>query len=330
VAANVFMYLVLAVGAGLLSLGVLQLVQDLRRRDDKRVSERLAGRRSAATATTGPPKHLLRDLAGPDASLLARLIRTNARGKALQQFFVEADVPWPVERVLQVIAGIVLGVAAVTYFMSRQLRLDMSAFSISVMALSAGAIPLVVVAVKRKIRLNKFVNQLPDVFQLLGQALRGGHALVTGINLVGDQLPDPAGKEFARVFQEQNFGIKLEDALRNMAERVGLLDVRMFVTAVLIQRQTGGDLAEVLDKSSEVIRDRIKIAGQVKALTAEGRMSGWVLTALPVLVTVLAYRLNPDYMGELFWGDARFLLNIGIGLHLTGFVLIQKCIKVKY
>src|SRR5690606_32625772 len=121
-------------------------------------------------------------------------------------------------------------------------------------------------------------------FELMGQALRAGHSLASAIQLVSQQMPDPIGGEFARVFQEQNLGIKVEEALLNMAERVNQMDVKFFVTAVLIQRQTGGDLAEVLDKIGKVIRERVQLLGTVQALTAEGRLSGWVLLALPVAV----------------------------------------------
>ena len=163
------------------------------------------------------------------------------------------------------------------------------------LALSALVLPPMAVYIKRKRRLNKFLTQLPDVFELMGQALRAGHSLANAIMLIGQQLPDPAGTEFARVFHEQNLGIKIEEALQNMARRIGLLDVRFFVTAVLIQRQTGGDLAEVLDNIGTVIRERLKLFGMVKALTAEGRLSGWVLLALPVVCLGMELVVNPTY-----------------------------------
>ena len=174
------------------------------------------------------------------------------------------------------------------------------------------------------------VNQLPDVFELISQALRAGHSLASGIQLIGKQLPDPVGTEFARIFHEQNLGIKLDESLGNFADRTNQLDIRFFVTAVLIQRQTGGDLAEILDKIGAVIRDRIKIMGQVQALTAEGRMSGWVLSILPFFVFLLAWTLNPDYAGILLKEkQGQYMLGTAIFFQVIGMLIIKKIVNIK-
>ena len=133
-----------------------------------------------------------------------------------------------------------------------------------------------------------------------------------------------------RVFHEQNLGLKLEEALRNMADRVDLLDVQFFVTAVIIQRQTGGDLAEILDKISKVIRDRIKILGQVRALTAEGRLSGWVLSALPVVVFFAAKTMNPQYTDILLHEkDGQYMLGAAVVMQVMGMLMIKKIVNIK-
>ena len=183
---------------------------------------------------------------------------------------------------------------------------------------------------KRKKRINKLVNQLPDVFELLGQALRAGHSLASGMQVIANELPEPAGTEFARVFHEQNLGIKIEDALSNFAERMDVLDVRLFVTAVLIQRQTGGDLSEVLEKISDVIRDRIKLHGTVKALTAEGRLSGYVLLALPFCVFGAMLKINYEY-AELLWAHptGQMMSMFAIVSMIMGWVMIKKIINIK-
>jgi tight adherence protein B len=192
------------------------------------------------------------------------------------------------------------------------------------------SIPFIWLWWKRNSRLKAFAAQLPEAMELVARALRAGHSLAAGLHVVADEMPEPISKEFGRVYEEQNLGISLEEALSHMCARVPNLDLRFFVTSVNIQRQTGGDLAEVLDKSSDVIRDRLKIAGAVKALTAEGRMSGWVLTALPAFVGLLIYRFNPKYMEELISGDAQFLLKLAVFMNITGFLLIQKIIQIKY
>jgi tight adherence protein B len=178
--------------------------------------------------------------------------------------------------------------------------------------------------------MNKLLEQLPDVFELISQALRAGHSLASGVHLVSQQMPDPAGTEFGRVFHEQNLGIKIEDALKSMGDRVDMLDVRFFVTAVLIQRQTGGDLAEVLDKIGAVIRDRINLFGQVKAFTAEGRLSGWTLLALPILVFFVELAVNPSYASMLIHDrTGRMLLIAAFLMQLMGLAMIRKIVNIK-
>ena len=134
-------------------------------------------------------------------------------------------------------------------------------------------LPFVWLVFKRKKRLSAFSAQLPDAMELVARALRAGHSLAAGLHVVAEELPDPIAKEFRRCYEEQNLGIPLEDTLKGLCERVPNLDLRFFVTSVAIQRQTGGDLAEILDRIGYVIRERFKILGQVKALTAEGRLS---------------------------------------------------------
>jgi tight adherence protein B len=137
----------------------------------------------------------------------------------------------------------------------------------------------------------------------VSRALRAGHSLAAGINLVAQEMGDPIGKEFTRSFEAQNLGIPLEDTLEEMTDRVPNLDLRFFVTAIILQRQTGGDLAEILDKIGYLIRERFKIWGQVQALTGEGRLSGIVLLALPPALFAVVYRMNPDYLMLLFTDD---------------------------
>jgi tight adherence protein B len=178
--------------------------------------------------------------------------------------------------------------------------------------------------------MNKLVEQLPDVFELLSQALRAGHSLASGMQLIAKELPEPAGTEFGRVFHEQNLGLKIEDALTNLADRTDVLDVRFFVTAVLIQRQTGGDLAEVLDKIGTVIRDRIKLFGTVQALTAEGRLSGYVLLALPFVVFFAMLQVNRGYAELLLYNPlGKMMLTCAGVMQIMGWLMIKKIVNIK-
>lgn len=183
---------------------------------------------------------------------------------------------------------------------------------------------------KRRVRLKLFAEQLPDALELVGRALRAGHSLGAGMHVVGEEMPSPVADEFGRVYEEQNLGISLEDAMRNMCERVPNLDLRFFVTSVAIQRQTGGDLAEILDKIGYVVRERYRILGQVKALTAEGRLSGVVLIALPIFLFILMLHTKPDYISLLWTHETGVKWLIGaILLQIVGAIAIKKIVDIK-
>ncbi|MGB0717395.1 MAG: type II secretion system F family protein, partial [Phycisphaerae bacterium] len=191
-------------------------------------------------------------------------------------------------------------------------------------------LPLVWLNFRRNSRMAKLETQLPDVFEMMSQALRAGQSLAGAIQVVYEQMPNPIAKEFAMVYHEQNLGIKIEEALEAMANRVDSLDVRFFVTAVNIQRSTGGDLAEVLDNISGVIRERIELKGLVAGLTAEGRLSGWVLFALPAVVFAGSLAMNPDYGNTLLEDPTgQIMLMIAGGLQLMGIAMIRWIVNIK-
>jgi tight adherence protein B len=191
-------------------------------------------------------------------------------------------------------------------------------------------LPLVWISFRRSRRMTKLSSQLPDVFEMMGQALRAGHSLAGATQLIYEQMPPPIATEFAQVYHEQNLGIKIEDALQAMADRVDSLDVRFFVTAVMIQRQTGGDLAEVLDNISGVIRERIELAGLVRGLTAEGRLSGWVLFSLPAVVFLASMYLNPNYANVLLEEPkGQMMLMLAGGMQLMGIAMIRWIVNIK-
>jgi tight adherence protein B len=183
---------------------------------------------------------------------------------------------------------------------------------------------------KRNSRLKKFAAQLPEAMELVARALRAGHSLAAGLHVVADEMPEPVSKEFGRVYEEQNLGISLEEALMHMCDRVPNLDLRFFVTSVNIQRQTGGDLAEILDRIGHIIRERFKILGQVKALTAEGRLSGIVLIALPIGLFLMMLHMKPDYV-RLLWTDPMGIkMSVGaIILMIIGSYAIKKIVDIK-
>jgi tight adherence protein B len=197
-------------------------------------------------------------------------------------------------------------------------------------AIAAGQDPMGFVAIKRWRRLSEFEKNFPAAIDLLGRAVRAGHAFTTGLEMIGKELPEPVAGEFRVTFEEQKFGLPLKDTLMNFAERVPLIDVRFFVTALLIQKETGGNLAEILDGLSRVIRERFKILGEVRIRTAQGRLTAAILIALPPLMLVLLRALNPDYMRVLFedpWGP--YMLGIAALLQVLGSAMLWKIVKIE-
>lgn len=196
--------------------------------------------------------------------------------------------------------------------------------------LLAAAVPFGLITWKARQRMEKFGAQLPAALDLMAQALRAGQSLPAGIQLVGEQLPDPLGPEFYRAFEQQNLGIPLTDSLQDLTRRIDNLDLRFFVTAVALQRQTGGDLAEILDKISSLIRQRFQIKGQIQALTGEGRISGVVLLGLPPVLFLVMLRLNYAYVMQLFENPlGQKMLAGAIVMQLIGAFAIKKIIDIK-
>ncbi len=193
-----------------------------------------------------------------------------------------------------------------------------------------GLLPFAWLNFRSSRRLKKFTDQLPDAMDMLGRSLRSGHSLSAGFSLVAKEMADPISMEFSRVFEEQNLGIPLEDSLEGLTSRVPSLDLKFFCTAVILQRTTGGDLAEILDKIGHLIRERFAILGQVQALTGEGRISGVVLLGLPILLFGVVYYLNPSYIMLLFEEPLGKKMLVGaIVLQVVGALVIRKIVNIK-
>jgi tight adherence protein B len=183
---------------------------------------------------------------------------------------------------------------------------------------------------KRRSRMKKFDAQLPDALELVARALRAGHSLAAGMHVVAEEMPAPIADEFNRVYEEQNLGIPIEESMKAMLDRVPNLDLKFFVTSVSIQRQTGGDLAEILDKIGHVVRERFRIMGQVKALTGEGRLSGVVLIALPFGLFLFMLNLKPDYVETLWTTDLGMKMSVyAIISQIIGALVIRKIVNIK-
>ncbi len=194
-------------------------------------------------------------------------------------------------------------------------------------AATAMFLPIAFVLFKRKRRLRKFEEVFPEALDLLGRAVRAGHAFTTGLEMISKECAEPLAGEFRTAFEEQNFGLPLRDALLNLAERIPIIDVRFFVTALLIQKETGGNLAEILDGLARVIRDRFRIYREVQVRTAQGRLTAGILIALPIIMMMLLAAINPTYMSVLFTDPkGPLMLATAAILQLIGSAILWKII----
>jgi tight adherence protein B len=192
-------------------------------------------------------------------------------------------------------------------------------------------VPFIYIRHKKAQRLKKFEEQFPEAIDLIGRALRAGHAFTTGLVMVAEEIPAPVGQEFKLLYDRQNFGMPMADAMKAFAARIPLIDARFFVTAVLTQRETGGNLGEVLDNLANVIRERFKVKRQVRVLTAHGRITGWVLAGLPPALACAMFAVAPGHL-QILTNDPLGVQMIiaGLTLQVIGTLVIRKLVNIRY
>lgn len=313
----------LAVTLGTISLALF--LEFWRERRVKRTAlEQLRTLGLEAMALPASARSLFR---GADPSKMGRLRSWAARIPQLQDLELtleQAGSSWTIPTFLFVSSGLGLafGLAALTATRSWLLSLPMGVLGAS--------LPFLMVRRKRLRRMRAFEEQLPETIDLLGRAIRAGHPLSAGLKMVADECPEPVQGEFRRSFEEQRFGLPLDDSLMAMSDRVGLVDVRILTTAILIQRNVGGNLAEILDNLSYTIRERFKIRRQLRVYTAQGRMSGYVLALLPIVMGCVFYLLNPAYISLLFTDPAgKLALIVALVMQFIGFIWIRKIVDIE-
>ena len=281
--------------------------------------------------TTGRTSKLLQEGIIKDANLMEAFDTGHnmfedivSRIGRLRLLFDQADTSLTPSRFF-LISGIMSFAGAATMMAS-----GLHVGSIPAAAAFGGILPLQWLMFRRKRRMKKFAAQLPNALELIARALRAGHSLASGFQLVGTEMNQPIAREFQRAFDEQNLGIPLDEALDSMTDRMPNLDLKFFCTAIILQRQTGGDLAEILDKIGHLIRERFRIWGQVQALTGEGRLSGIVLLALPPALFAAVWHLNSEYLEVLFTDPmGQQMLVGGIFMQVLGALVIRKIVNIK-
>jgi tight adherence protein B len=255
---------------------------------------------------------------------LDRLVSGTVKGTAIGKWIEQSGVNITVSALL--LTAIACG-ALVGFIVALAMRMPIG----WALGGAAGfAMPFMYVKVKRTRRMHAFEEMFPEALDLISRALKAGHAFATGLKMVADEMQAPVGPEFRKTFDEQNFGLPLKDALTNLTERIPLLDVRFFSTAVLIQRETGGNLSEILENLSHVVRERFKILRQVRVYTAHGRLTGYVLLGLPAFLAVALFFINPEHMQLLFRERMGHIMLMGAAvMQFVGYVWIKQVIKIE-
>ncbi|HVB55821.1 MAG TPA: type II secretion system F family protein [Candidatus Acidoferrales bacterium] len=267
---------------------------------------------------------LVRDELLSSVPALNRIMMRLAWSKRLQDLITQAGIETKPGTLLLVSGVTGLGSYVIVEMIKRQ-------FSLSFLAAVVGAIiPLTVVSIQRSRRLGRFEQRFPEALDLLGRAVRAGHSFTAGLEMVSKESPEPVASEFRLTFEEQNFGLPLRDALENMASRVPLVDVRFFITALLIQKDTGGNLAELLDELARVIRERFRIHREVRVKTAQGRLTAMILIALPIGMLLLMRAANPSYVRVLFDDPLGPKILAGAAaLQVIGSAIIWKIVHIE-
>jgi tight adherence protein B len=289
---------------------------------DRRLAKRLRDVGQFAEVIDGAGL-VMQEAAGPLPALDGYLKRSSA-GSGLARLIEQSGIRTTPSAMLLI--SLLLGTAvAVGAFLA--VRHPLAPI---VAGLVGAVLPFAWLAQRRSARFRKFEEQFPEALDLLSRAIRAGHAFQSAMGMVGDELPEPAGPEFKKTFERQNFGLPLRDAMDEMADRLAILDVRFFVTAVAIQRETGGNLSEILDNLAHVVRERFKIRRQVRVHTAHGRFTGYVLLALPAALGAALSFISPDHMKMLFQERmGQTMLVAAMVMQTVGFLWIRQVIKIE-
>jgi len=294
--------------------------------DKKRalLKERLADAIRTSAHSTDMDVQLAREELMSEIPWMNRVLIKLQVSSKLKQMIDQADSHITVMRlVLFSLTGGALAALAVS-------MLSTSYLLMGFFGVMAAAFPFLHIHMKRKKRLKKFLQLLPDALDLMSRGLSAGHAFTEALQMVSTEMPEPIAAEFRKTYEEQNLGLSLKLALQNLVERVPILDLRMCVTAVLIQRETGGNLSELLEKVAYTIRERFRIMEDLKTMTLSSRWSAWLLCALPIFLAVYVTIMNPGYM-DVMWRDPRGnrLLAIAAIMQVLGMLMVQKIMKIR-
>lgn len=258
--------------------------------------------------------------------IVTRMMKRFQLQTRLQDLLEQAGLKWHASRLIHSSMGLFLGGFAVGWIL---IPADLRKFAV-IPALIASALPTLYVTRKKKSRLRRFEELFPDSLEFVARSMRAGHAFSVSLEMIHREFQEPLSGEFRRTFEEHNLGLPLDMSLQKLAKRVPSLDVHFFVSAVLLQKRTGGNLAEILDKLAYVIRERFKLRGRIRAVSAHGRMTGLALTCIPIGVAVIMFYVNPDYMHFFLYDDVgRIMLGSAVLLQVIGYMVIKQIVKIE-
>ena len=297
---------------------------DERRAQARLIRDRLAAVQKAPERDPDEELALVRDEQLSKIPALDTLLRRSARVSAMQDSLLQAGMKFRAGNFLVLCAGCGVLAAFVVVVLSRNPAIAWAALVIGAF------LPYAVVSYRRQKRFERIEELFPEAIDTLARAVRAGHAFTTALEMISNEISEPLAGEFRKLFEEQKFGMPVRDALMNLTQRVPLVDVKFFVTAVMLQRETGGNLAEILDNLSYVIRERFKIQRQVRVHTAQGRLTMALLMAMPPTVVAVLLTFSPDFVKPLFYDPfGHILLVVAITLQTVGYFVIRKIIKIQ-
>ncbi len=242
----------------------------------------------------------------------------------IERMVLQANLNYPVGVVLMASAVFAVAGFALTSYATRWFLVWLAAGAV------LGVLPILYVYMKKQKRVNRFEEQLPEAMDMLARSLKAGHAFTGGLQMVGQEFDDPVGTEFSKTLDEINFGVAYEDALKNLSSRIDSDDLKLFVISVIIQRTSGGNLAEILENSGRLIRERFKLKGNIRTLTAEGRISAYILLALPFFLTYVLYLLNPQYLTPLFTDPiGHYMVAGACVMMIVGAIVMKRMVDIK-
>lgn len=289
------------------------------------IKRRLRGSpRTKAAKQPQEQVEVLRRRAGRGIPWVDALFANVPRLDSIERMLQQANSSMPLG-IFMLLSGLTAGIGLIVAAVNNVPMLPMLGCT-----LGGGCLPFFYMRRQRKQRFQEFHRQLPDALDLVGRALRAGHAFTVGMKMVGDEFPDPIGPEFSRAVEEIAFGIDVGEALMNLSTRIECVDLRFFVTSIIVQRETGGNLAEILESISRLIRQRFELLGRTRALSAEGRLSCLILFAMPFVIGGLLWHLNPSYM-ELLITDplGKQMLTSGLVMMTLGAFMMKRMVAIK-